>query len=109
MEVCELDSELVEVAEKWFGFERDASRMTLHIGDGIEFVKRCAADEKKRGWMIIEFLWSTPIVVLCVCLYHHELCTHTHILKTQMSYSSTDRYVCVHMCIPTSIVLQLSY
>ena len=42
MEVCELDSELVEVAEKWFGFERDASRMTLHIGDGIEFV---ATDE----------------------------------------------------------------
>ena len=48
MEVCELDSELVEVAEKCFSFERDSNRMTLHIRDGIEFVKRCATDEKKR-------------------------------------------------------------
>ena len=42
MEVCELDGELVEVAEKWFGFERNASGISLHIGDGVEFVKKRA-------------------------------------------------------------------
>jgi hypothetical protein len=51
--VCELDPELVDVAEKWFRFERGAAGgggVNLHIEDGVSFVKKNAAshNEKKK-------------------------------------------------------------
>lgn len=50
MEVCELDSDLVQVAERWFGFKRDSSsRMTVHIEDGVGFVKGRAASTEEIG------------------------------------------------------------
>ena len=49
MEVCELDPELVGVAENWFGFRRDAGRMTVHVGDGVGFIKNRATTTEMRG------------------------------------------------------------
>ena len=61
MEVCELDPEMVGVAEKWFGFERSArgggrggggEGVSLHVEDGASFVVRSAAslkEGKRRG------------------------------------------------------------
>ena len=39
MEVCELDENVVEIAEKWFGFQADSLRMSVHVGDGVDFVR----------------------------------------------------------------------
>lgn len=36
--MCEVDSDMVEVAEKWFGFER--SCISVHIEDGVKFIKK---------------------------------------------------------------------
>ena len=57
--MCELDPELVEVAERWFGFERTirgggggGEGVCVHVEDGISFVVRSAANlkqGKKRG------------------------------------------------------------
>ena len=39
---------MLEVASKWFGFTRD-DRMTVHIGDGIEFIDQQAQNIKSSG------------------------------------------------------------
>ena len=43
LEVCEVDPDLVNVAEKWFGFQPNASRVSVHIEDGVSLVRRKAA------------------------------------------------------------------
>ena len=43
MEVCEVDPELVDVAQKWFGFQPNASGVHVHVEDGVSLVKRKAA------------------------------------------------------------------
>lgn len=42
---------MLEVASKWFGFTRD-DRMTVHIGDGIEFINQQAQNIKISGNII---------------------------------------------------------
>ena len=66
MEVCELDPDLVEVAKRWFGFQSNASRMCVHLEDGVGLVKRKAAVLGDEGMFDI----YTPI------------CTPTHPLYT---------------------------
>ncbi len=39
----ELDSSIVSVAEQWFGFTTDRTRLAVHVADGIDFVERLAA------------------------------------------------------------------
>ena len=46
--MVELDPVMLEVASKWFGFTRD-DRMTVHIGDGIEFINQQAQNIKSSG------------------------------------------------------------
>ena len=57
MDVCELDPELAGVAEKWFGFERSSGKVSLHIEDGTEFVKKTSAanqeTDKKPGLVVV--------------------------------------------------------
>ena len=47
-------------ASKWFGFP---TRVTVHVGDGVEYVKQAAAlandDVTSQGIMIIVFHHST--------------------------------------------------
>ena len=59
LDVCELDPELVEVAEKWFGLERNGTgrggggTLRIHIEDGVSFVKGRATrleEAHKRGF-----------------------------------------------------------
>ena len=39
----ELDGSIVSVAEQWFGFTTDRTRLAVHVADGIDFVERLAA------------------------------------------------------------------
>jgi hypothetical protein len=39
----ELDGSIVDVAEQWFGFTKDRTRLAVHVADGIDFVERLAA------------------------------------------------------------------
>ena len=39
---------MLEVASKWFGFTED-DRMTVHIGDGIDFVYQQALNMRSPG------------------------------------------------------------
>ena len=39
----ELDGSIVSVAEQWFGFTTDRTRLAVHVADGINFVERLAA------------------------------------------------------------------
>ena len=43
VDVCEVDQDLVKVAEMWFGFKQHLYRMTIHIEDGVQFVLKKAA------------------------------------------------------------------
>ena len=45
MEVAavELDGSILSVAEQWFGFTTDRTRLAVHVADGIDFVERLAA------------------------------------------------------------------
>ena len=58
--VVEQDHKMVDVASKWFGFP---TRVTVHVGDGVEYVKQAAAlandDVTSQGIMIIVFHHST--------------------------------------------------
>ena len=58
--MCELDPDLVEVAEKWFRFERARGEegggggggINVHIEDGVSFLKKnaaCLKEKKKKG------------------------------------------------------------
>ena len=49
LEVVELDSKMVEVSERWFGFPgaKGAERLAVHVGEGAEFIRQqCAAGKK---------------------------------------------------------------
>ena len=46
LDVIELDPEILNVAEKWFGFVQGES-VRVCVGDGVEAIKqKCAAGEK---------------------------------------------------------------
>ena len=49
VEVCEVDQDLVKVAETWFGFKQHSERMTVHIEDGVQFVHKKAASAEGAG------------------------------------------------------------
>lgn len=46
--VVELDPVMLEVASKWFGFTKD-DRMSVHIGDGIEFIYQQIQNMRSPG------------------------------------------------------------
>lgn len=52
LDVCELDPDLVNVAEKWFKFEKSNTRggggVNLYIEDGVSFVTNSAANLKEK-------------------------------------------------------------
>lgn len=45
-EVVEVDSEMLTVAEKWFGFAK-GERMSVHIADGIAFINERVSTHKE--------------------------------------------------------------
>ena len=47
VEVVELDPAMVEVAQRWFGFTQDTRRMTVHMEDGVGFIKKKATCAKE--------------------------------------------------------------
>lgn len=49
MDVCEVDPDLVKVAETWFGFRQNSNRMSVHVEDGVHFVHEKAANTEERG------------------------------------------------------------
>lgn len=50
LDVAEIDSEMLVVAEKWFEFSQ-GNKVKVFIGDGVEFIKQaCAAGQK--GWVM---------------------------------------------------------
>ena len=57
LDVCELNPDLVNIAEKWFKFEKSNTRgggggggggINLYIEDGISFVTNSAANLKEK-------------------------------------------------------------
>ena len=76
--------------------------MTLHIGDGIEFVKRCAANEKKRGqvnsWIFVVNSYCCSMHV-CACTIMNELllCTHAHPKNSDVTLIATYMYTCAYL------------
>lgn len=46
LDVVEIDSEMLSVAEKWFGFAQ-GERLKVFIEDGVQFVKETCASGKK--------------------------------------------------------------
>ena len=38
----ELDGDIIQVAEQWFGFTKDRTRLAVHVGDGVAFVEGLA-------------------------------------------------------------------
>jgi len=53
--VVELDAMMKEVACKWFGFTID-DRMSVHIGDGLEFIQQQVTGLKTPGEMNVFIL-----------------------------------------------------
>ncbi len=49
MDVVELDSEMVSVAEKWFGFSQ-GKNIKVFIDDGIHFIKEACSRKKGYYW-----------------------------------------------------------
>lgn len=61
VDVCEVDPDLVKVAETWFGFKRNSDRMTVHVEDGVHFVLKKAASREERGKVhvtVTSLLWT---------------------------------------------------
>ena len=44
--VVEQDHKMVDVASKWFGLP---AQITVHVGDGVEYVKKLASDVSSQG------------------------------------------------------------
>ena len=53
--MVELDPVMLEVASKWFGFTKD-DRMTVHIGDGIEFIHQQVQNKKSNNFIMFPHL-----------------------------------------------------
>lgn len=49
MDVCEVDPDLVRVAEMWFGFNQNSDRMTVQVEDGVDFILKKAASTEEIG------------------------------------------------------------
>ncbi|XP_077863809.1 eEF1A lysine and N-terminal methyltransferase-like [Saccoglossus kowalevskii] len=54
VDVVELDSAIVEVATKWFGFVED-ERMKIYVGDGLKFIENKALQGSENVYDIIMF------------------------------------------------------
>ena len=55
IDVVEIDSEMVSVAEKWFGFAQ-GEKLKVFVEDGVEFVKQASVAGKKGCFFIISTL-----------------------------------------------------
>lgn len=55
----ELDPTVVEVANKWFGLDREEFklRLAIHVGDGIEHVKKIDQANTSSGGEMELFSW----------------------------------------------------
>ena len=53
--MVELDPEMVQVAEEWFGFPKADQKLEVHVQDGITYINSLCASGKK-GLLVLNLL-----------------------------------------------------